>query len=67
MVGDQRGRADHHTTFNSEPFFHDNKMDSATFAKAVQLFGRKGAVGTTGSGTRRAPVMARRALSGVPR
>ena len=24
--------------------FHDNKMDSATFAKAVQLFGRKGAM-----------------------
>jgi len=24
--------------------FHDNKMDSATFAKAVQLFGKKGAM-----------------------
>jgi 4-carboxymuconolactone decarboxylase len=24
--------------------FHDNKMDAATFAKAVQLFGRKGAM-----------------------
>ena len=24
--------------------FHDNRMDTATFAKAVQLFGKKGAM-----------------------
>ncbi len=24
--------------------FHDNRMDAATFAKAVQLFGKKGAM-----------------------
>ena len=46
MPSPPRGRFDsesRHIRFGRQ-LFHDGKMDSATFARATQLFGRRGAM-----------------------